>query len=68
MNIKNLQDIHCKIVVSLFKVSTSTRGEVILVELRKILTKAQMLVQEESGFLLARTMRLLSCRAYPSSS
>ncbi len=49
MNIKDLQDVNSETMVSLFKVSMSTREDVILVELKKILTKAQMLAKEESG-------------------
>ncbi len=49
MNIKDLQDINSKTVVTLFKVSMSTRKGVILAELKKILTKVQMLVQDKSG-------------------
>jgi hypothetical protein len=52
MNIKDLQDINGETVVSLFKVSTLTRKEVILAELKKNLIKAQWLAQEKSGDMI----------------
>ncbi len=47
MNIKVLQDIFTEMVVSMFWVSTATKKECILGELKMILTKAQSLTQEE---------------------
>ncbi len=52
MSIKDLQEVDKKTMVSLFKVSTSTRREVILAKLKKILTKAQMLTRKESGDIM----------------
>ncbi len=52
MNIKDLQDINSETMVSLFKVSTSTRKEVILAELKKIHIKTQLLVQNKSGDMM----------------
>jgi hypothetical protein len=46
MNIKDLQDINSETMVSLFKVSTLTRKEVILAEQKKILIKTQWLAQD----------------------
>jgi hypothetical protein len=47
MNVKELQHICTDMAVSLFRISTATAKEVILRELKMILTKAQTLPQDK---------------------
>ncbi len=49
MNVKDLQDICTETVVSMYRVSTTTLKDVILGELKMILSKAQTLEQEEAN-------------------